>query len=79
MTFFRTGPVRQGYLPGIAPTASVLVLGSFFILAVSYLFGSEMVIMNKAFNGREIGVVTGDTVRVEMEQTWGRWIQLGDS
>ena len=68
MPFFRTGPARQGYVPRIVPKASVLFLGLFFILAVSYLFGSEMVIVNKASNGREIRVVTGDMVRVELEQ-----------
>lgn len=48
--------------------ALILSLALPLILGVSHSHGSETVIVNKAFNGREIKVKVGSTIQVELEQ-----------
>jgi len=48
--------------------ALILSLALPLVLGVSHSHGSETVIVNKAFNGREIKVRAGSTIQVELEQ-----------
>jgi predicted secreted protein len=48
--------------------ALILSLALPLILGVTHSYGSETVIVNKAFNGREIKVRAGGTIQVELEQ-----------
>jgi len=46
----------------------VLSLFMSLILGVSYTFGLETVIVDKSFNGREIKVRAGSSIRVDLEE-----------
>jgi predicted secreted protein len=48
--------------------ALILSLVLPLILGVSHSHGSEKVIVNKAFNGRQIKVRVGSTIQIELEQ-----------
>lgn len=52
----------------IAFRALVVVLTLPFLFIASHSFGQETVIVNKAFNGREIKVRVGGTIRVDLEE-----------
>lgn len=46
----------------------VLSLFMPFIFCISHSYGTETVIVNKAFNGREIKVRAGSLIRVDLEE-----------
>lgn len=52
----------------IALGTMVLSLSAFFVFCSSHSQGAETVVVNKAFNGREIKVRSGGQIRVELEQ-----------
>lgn len=52
----------------IAFGAMVLSLFMPFIFCISHSYGAETVIVNKAFNGREIKVRAGGMIRVDLEE-----------
>lgn len=51
-------------------TLGAMVLSLFmpFIFCISHSYGTETVIVNKAFNGREIKVRAGSLIRVDLEE-----------
>ncbi len=52
----------------IKAKAVFLFLALSFIFTLPLAYGNEMVTVNKGFNGREIKVRVGSTIRVELEQ-----------
>jgi len=60
--------LKNGGKKLIALGAMVLSLSMSFILFISHSDAAETVVVNKAFNGREIKVRAGGFIRVELEQ-----------
>ena len=60
--------LRNGGKKLIALGAMVLSLFVPFIFCSPHSYGAETVVVNKAFNGREIKVRAGGLIRVELEQ-----------
>lgn len=70
-TYFRRvnhGWSEEGVEKLIMPGGSVLFVLIPFIFCISHSHGAETVVVDKAFNGREIKVMAGGSIRVELEE-----------